>query len=352
MGSRPPQFNAGTEIYRADSCQALRGAIAKGTLSMDALVHLHYPGEPLPKKTLPGLLSLGYWEAKHPQDWGLHWHRNEGLELTWVRNGTLDFMTVNHSQRMIPGEMAITGPWQLHQLGNPHISVGTIQWLILDQKIRNASQQWSWPSWIILSEEELYELTQQFLYMQNPICTASPKIAQYWEQIYKILRSDPQEREHSYSRIAILINELLISLLSLLRDHQDRGKKAPTDTVSPSHRVVQLFLEELRSIPRQLEYDWTVVEMAEICRMSRSQFSQYCHTQTGLPPMQYLNLCRIDLAKEQLRQIPRKSILDIALACGFSSSQYFATVFRKFTGISPGEYLQQEKNVEEDSSTI
>ncbi len=343
MGGRPPRFDAGTEIYRADSCQALRDAISRETLSMSALVHLHYPGELLPKKTLPGLLSLGYWEAKRPQDWGLNWHRNEGLELTWVRNGTLDFMTVSHSQRMLPGEMAITGPWQLHRLGNPQIGVGTIQWLILDQKIRHASQQWSWPSWIILSEEELRELTQRFLYMPNPICTGSPKIAQHWEQIYKILRTESMEYEHVVSRIAILINELLLSLLTLLRDHKEQDKKTPSD-FSPSHRVVQLFLEELRSIPRQLEYDWTVSEMSQICRMSHSQFSQYCRVQTGLPPMQYLNLCRVELAKEQLRTCPEKSILDIALACGFSSSQYFATVFKKFTDVSPGAYLEQIRN--------
>ncbi len=26
--------------------------------------------------------TVGYWNAKHDQGWGLDWHRNEGIELT------------------------------------------------------------------------------------------------------------------------------------------------------------------------------------------------------------------------------------------------------------------------------
>ncbi|MDR1384135.1 MAG: AraC family transcriptional regulator, partial [Planctomycetaceae bacterium] len=33
-----------------------------------------------------------------------------------------------------------------------------------------------------------------------------------------------------------------------------------------------------------------------------------------------------------------QTILDTALSLGFSSSQYFATVFRRYMGMSPAEY--------------
>jgi AraC-like DNA-binding protein len=33
------------------------------------------------------------------------------------------------------------------------------------------------------------------------------------------------------------------------------------------------------------------------------------------------------------------SITDIAMQLGFTSANYFSTVFKKFTGISPGEFL-------------
>jgi AraC family L-rhamnose operon regulatory protein RhaS len=59
-----------------------------------------------------------------------------------------------------------------------------------------------------------------------------------------------------------------------------------------------------------------------------------------MTPMQYLNDCRLDLASRFLRKSPGQSVLDIALACGFSSSQYFATVFTRRYGVSPSRFRE------------
>jgi AraC-like DNA-binding protein len=48
---------------------------------------------------------------------------------------------------------------------------------------------------------------------------------------------------------------------------------------------------------------------------------------------------RIYRAKYLLRE-PDRPITAIALDLGFSSSQYFATVFKKLVGLTPGEYRQ------------
>jgi len=40
---------------------------------------------------LPKVKSLAYWDAHELQDWGLGWHRNEGIELTFLESGSLDF---------------------------------------------------------------------------------------------------------------------------------------------------------------------------------------------------------------------------------------------------------------------
>jgi transcriptional regulator GlxA family with amidase domain len=43
-------------------------------------------------------------------------------------------------------------------------------------------------------------------------------------------------------------------------------------------------------------------------------------------------------AARLLRAEPGRSILDVALGCGFSTSQYFATLFRRQFGCAPREY--------------
>ncbi len=49
---------------------------------------------------------------------------------------------------------------------------------------------------------------------------------------------------------------------------------------------------------------------------------------------------RLDYAKELL-STTNKSITQISLACGFSTSQYFATHFKKMTGYTPLKYRRE-----------
>ncbi len=67
--------------------------------------------------------------------------------------------------------------------------------------------------------------------------------------------------------------------------------------------------------------------MSQACRLGRTQFSQLLKKHTGDTPVTYLNRVRLRQAQHLLRHSDR-SITDIALAVGFNSSQYFATVFK------------------------
>jgi transcriptional regulator GlxA family with amidase domain len=51
---------------------------------------------------------------------------------------------------------------------------------------------------------------------------------------------------------------------------------------------------------------------------------------------------RIQRAKNLLGSSQR-TMSEIALACGFSSSQHFATAFRKQVGTTPGAYRRELK---------
>jgi AraC-like DNA-binding protein len=71
--------------------------------------------------------------------------------------------------------------------------------------------------------------------------------------------------------------------------------------------------------------------------LSTSHFHAAFLQQTGFTPSDFRQRHRIQRAK-QLLQNTSLSISTIAFDLGFSTSQYFATVFRKITGISPREY--------------
>jgi AraC family L-rhamnose operon regulatory protein RhaS len=84
--------------------------------------------------------------------------------------------------------------------------------------------------------------------------------------------------------------------------------------------------------------------MAEQCGLGRSRFSHYCRRITNLSPIQYLQKCRVDNAKALLAG-DSGSITHIAMRCGFDSSQYFATVFHRLTGLSPSAYRRIDRRV-------
>jgi AraC-like DNA-binding protein len=82
------------------------------------------------------------------------------------------------------------------------------------------------------------------------------------------------------------------------------------------------------------------VRMADLVRhvgFSRARMFDLFKAQTGLTPNHYLQRLRIEKAQEEL-QSTKKSVTEIAHATGFSSAQYFSTVFIRYTGMSPSNY--------------
>ena len=69
------------------------------------------------------------------------------------------------------------------------------------------------------------------------------------------------------------------------------------------------------------------------------QFKKY----TNCSMIDYLLNVRLTKAKEMLLN-SKKSVSDIAEACGFSSSNYFGLIFKKKENLSPANYRKHQKN--------
>ena len=102
-----------------------------------------------------------------------------------------------------------------------------------------------------------------------------------------------------------------------------------------SSRSVQLFLKELDV---NLSESWTVEKMAKSSGVGLTRFTFHCKQLTNLTPMKYLMLKRLEMSKNILVNQPDMNISDIAYQCGFSTSQYFATMFKKHEKCTPLEY--------------
>ena len=305
----------------------------EGKIEFHALTKGHYPGTLIPQDILPGLNSIGFWDANTSQDWGLDPHRNEGIKIVFFETGTCDVIMDRKMFNLHAGNFLLTRPWQLHKFGNPNIGRGRLHWLILDVGVRRPHQDWSWPDWVMMTWKDLSELTERWRHIKNPVCTSTPSIAQSFRELARCITA--WDQPHSVSRMAVHLNLLLIDVLDALSEQQTQK----TPNLTSRQHAVELFLQKVEGNPEVSQEAWTINTMAEHCGMGVTAFSKYCRELVNVGPMEFLNHCRLDRAAELLRKETTRSITDIALSCGFNSSQYFATRFRQRFHVSPSRFV-------------
>jgi len=108
-----------------------------------------------------------------------------------------------------------------------------------------------------------------------------------------------------------------------------------SDSAGSEQRVAG-FLEELEK--RSAE-PWTLEAMANEVGLKRSRFGTLCRQLTGENPVTFLSRLRVRASRKLLRETDL-NVTEIALECGFGSSQYFAKIFRRYQGHEPTHYRQ------------
>ena len=335
MAKHPPVYHLSDATVTADTCAPLNEAVSEGQVGFRAWARGHYPGERLARGMLPGLKSIGFWDASGPQHWGLDWHRNEGIEITFLETGALPFAVDGQDWPLHAGEMSITRPWQSHAVGDPYVHSGRLIWVIVDVGVRRPDQAWRWPSWLMLSKRDLERLTQLLRHTEQPVWPAASALRQCFAAIDKVLTNTVVPRE-AESRLTLHLNELFLTLLEMLE-----ARHIPLNpSLSSTRRMVAFFLDSLGQSEESLNMPWTVETMARQCDLGVTAFTRYCKELKNCTPIEFLNRQRLEYAAQRLCVEPDTSITDIALRCGFQSSQYFATQFKKHQGCTPKVYRE------------
>jgi AraC family L-rhamnose operon regulatory protein RhaS len=331
MPKTVPIFTDEDGIWQSEDRLPLAEAAAHRQLVWEALARDHYRGREIPEKALPGVKSVGYWHIEHQQTWGLPWRRNEGIELTFLESGSLAFGVAGREYLLHPDDVTITRPWQRRRIGNPHVGAGRLHWLILDVGARRPHQPWTWPAWLLLSASDLEELTRILRQNERVVWKGNAALRRCVQALGESVRN--HDAANSTAWIAVKINEFLLLALEMMREQS----VSLDESLSSSLRTVELFLADLRSKAENLARDWTVQAMAATCGLGVTQFDHHVKRLTNSTPLRYLNDCRLEYAMTRLRR-PGVTITQIAFECGFSSSQYFSTAFRRRFGRSPREF--------------
>ncbi len=112
-----------------------------------------------------------------------------------------------------------------------------------------------------------------------------------------------------------------------LREREENSLPAP---VLLAKRYIRAFF----NMPLSL------VEISDYVGMNENYFSDYFKKNTGMTFKQYQTELRVKYAKQMLLD-KQYSLEDISDAVGYNDVKYFQRVFKRVTGIAPGEYRRK-----------
>ena len=119
-----------------------------------------------------------------------------------------------------------------------------------------------------------------------------------------------------------------LAVLQIARSCEQNGHR----TQNVQHPYVA---RALTWVEARLNEPLTATDMAAASGLAPSHFYKVFREATGTTPKDYLLRRKTDEARLRLAADPHALVTDVAHALGFSSSQYFATVFRRYQGVSP-----------------
>lgn len=109
---------------------------------------------------------------------------------------------------------------------------------------------------------------------------------------------------------------------------------------SPSCKVIMPAIKYLESNYQNPKL--TNAELAEQCKINEIYFRRIFTSYYNMTPRQFLIDIRINKAKLLLSEGALK-INAVAVKCGFSNQYHFCRVFKEKTGLTPTEYMKQNR---------
>lgn len=255
-------------------------------------------------------------------------HRNPGLEIVHVVAGRTRWKIGRREFDLSPGDIYYTLPWETHGSASPREPGLIINFAILQLK-RNyarARKAFEFHPALGWSVDESRKLSRALTQCESRAMPAGPRLPWLLGQLVDL---GPPGATTSPVLAVSLVGATLAELARLVASTPPRRNRDHAPTDSATQRVAG-FLEAL---PTTCERPWTLGTMAQACGVGRTRFGQLVRQQTGDTPILALNRARIARAERLLPDTDR-SITRIAHECGFSSSQYFARLFREYVGES------------------
>ncbi|MWV42522.1 helix-turn-helix domain-containing protein [Paenibacillus sp. HJL G12] len=254
-----------------------------------------------------------------------HWHVD--VEFIYVLKGSMDFSVNGRITRLHHGDGIFVNSQRLHygysleDHNDCVFLVVVIHPSILGEK--TSIVQTYWGEKFSLMMADFVVLTHQMDWQQSVLLS----IQEIYQEMYN---------NHTPPNPLRLASQAL-SLCATIGDHLQPIPGQPG--------VLTHVQEMTRFIHQNYDQKMTLEEIAAAGAVCRSRCCTLFNKYVGQTPNNYVTQYRLQKSCEMLKET-RRSISEIALACGFQSSSYFSSIFRKQMGVVPQNYRRQVTNNE------
>ncbi len=238
----------------------------------------------------------------------LHWH--DRIEFLRIRKGSMELLCGSETFLVNEGDAVIVPPKTVHRAFAGENGV-TYDVLMFDLHS------------FLNGTEICHTLLPPLMdgAATTHIVTDDPQLIRCLDTVYK----------HCEAKSFALIAHIYGLLDVLFQNHILSLEQHTPDTVMQSCIT---YIEE------HIAAELTVAALSEQFGYTTAHFSRKFKQATGLTPMLYITILRLEKARELLRDTTA-NISEIAAACGFSDANYFTRRFKKHFGVAPGHYRKR-----------
>ncbi len=267
--------------------------------------------ESFAKFGLSGGLQLGHYNHVEARE-GLTDHLHAGaIEICFLVKGAQTYFLEDHAYRLTGGDVFIAFPDEEHSTGGLPQEKGVLYWLLLDLGGEEPL--------LGLDPESSGDLRRELLGIPRRHFRGGRRLKGYLDNLARLLF----EPVTPQARLEVVKNALGF-LLGVISASRDPAQHRQSDRLQPA----------LDYIRENLDQPLTIPELAACTDLSEPRFKARFKEELGIPPGEYVLRQKIQEATRRL-QTGRDTVTEIAFGLGFSSSQYFATVYKRFTGKTP-----------------
>jgi AraC-like DNA-binding protein len=243
------------------------------------------------------------------------------IEICLQDEGTQPYRVGANSYCLKGGDILLTFPNEVHGSGGAPLNRGRLYWILI--RIPGKNERF-----LNLPAAESRTLVNGLLSVRHRHFKGRRILKYYLERIFEVHDSgEPSMRE------AEIKNWALRFLLDVLADASQYAKS----------RISFQIGQALDHIRQNARTDFVPLEkLASVAKLSLPRFKARFKQETGFTPHNYIMLQKIEEAKNAVTG-SKRSVTEIGTDLGFASSQYFATVFKRYTGKTPKEFRQQPR---------